>query len=204
MNEERKPTSKFYRNLGIFLGVSFVLALALPYLYLRFAPTDFEALNAASWKTYRLGVPYINVELPVELKNNSRAPSWKEQEFFQYQQTFSYEDGRDFMLSASIVNFNRHVYIDPNAVEQSVQAYSQLYGAKDITFKTTAVTIGEVVGKRLDGTMTIGSRKLAFTRFSVEHRYVVRDFLIVVKAGDAEAAKLRDRIIGSLQLDNNF
>ncbi len=204
MNEEEKTSSKFYRNLGIFLGVSFVLALALPYLYLRFAPTDFQALNAASWKTYRLGVPYIKVELPVELKNNSRAPSWKEQEFFQYQQAFSYEDGRDFILSASIVNFNRHVYIDPNAVEQSVQAYTQLYGAKDITFKTTAVTIGEVVGKRLDGTMTIGSRKLAFTRFSVEHRYVVRDFLIVVKAGDAEATKLRDRIAGSLQLDNNF
>jgi len=204
MSETNQGSNTFYRNLAIFLGTAFLLALLLPYFYLRYATTDFDALNSASWKATILGYPFIQVEVPVELENNSRPPSWKEQEFFQYQQTYSFEDGRDFIVSASIVNFNRHVYIDPNAAEQSVQAYRELYGAEDIHFTTKPVVLNDLPGKRIDGTFTVGARKLAFTRLSFEYKYIVRDLLVVVRDGDAAAASVRDRIVNSMHIDNNY
>lgn len=204
MTETSQGSNTLYRNLAIFLGIAFLLALLLPYAYMRYAHTDFAALNNASWKKTPLGYPYIMVEVPVELQNNSKAPSWKEQEFFQYQQTYSFEDGRDFIVSASIVNYNIHVYLDPNAVEQSVQAYTELYGAEDIHFTAKPVVLNDLPGKRIDGTFTIGARKLAFTRLSFEYKHLVRDLLVVVRDGDAEAAKVRERIVNSTQIDNNF
>lgn len=204
MTETSQDSNTLYRNLTIFLGIAFLVALLLPYLYLRYAPTDFEALNNAMWKKVPLGYPYILVEVPVELENKSRAPSWKEQEFFQYQQTYSFEDGRDFIVSASIVNYNFHVYIDPNAAEQSVNAYRDLYGAEDIHYSSRPIVLNDLPGKRIDGTFTAGARQLAFTRLSFEYKHIVRDLLVVVRDGDVEAANVRERIVNSMQIDNNY
>ena len=199
-----KPSNKLFRNLAIFLGIAFLLAMIFPMIYVRYTPTDFASLKSADWKTVRLGYPLLEIETPVPLENESRKPSEEEREFFEYQQRFVYEDGRDFKLIATTVNYNRHVYIDPNAVEQSVQGYAQQFGAQDIRFTSSDVVLNELPGKRIDGTFTIGSRKLAFTRISLEYKYVVRDLLVVYRDQDADGLAVRDRIVKSLKLDNNY
>ncbi len=188
-------------NILIGLGVGLVLVAGVIFIYSRTSATDFKKLNEDNWRSESLGAPYIKFDSPVRLTDASRPPNSKEREFVQYQMIYNYKEGRDLIIVATIVNYLSHVYIDPLAPEQSVKSFEQLYGASNISYETTELTISNYPAKRITGRFQIGDRSLIYARVNVVQKSLVRDLLVIVKDGDSEAARFLDRMASSVEVE---
>lgn len=187
------------RNITIGIAATVVIGVALWIAYTKYTTTDFAALNAAEWKPVQVGVPYLQFESPVDLKDESRPPLGDERQFIKRYQQHTYQSGSDLRIIASIVDYLPHVYIDPNAVELSVRNFDKQFGAKDIKYQINDVVLSNYKAKLAEGTFVINGKTYIFTRINVEYRDTYRDLLVIVKAGDPEADKFRRRVASTIQ-----
>jgi hypothetical protein len=193
---DRKP--KTIRNLAIFLALSVALIAALRIVYVYFTAVDYRSLNHAEWKTVQLGIPFIQFETPVPLEDKSRPPLGQEREFIKRTQSFVYEQGFDLRVTASVVDYLPHVYIDPEAVVTSVKNFDKQFGASDITVEPVELIIGTYKAKRVDGTFKLRGTRYAYSRVNAEYRSNYRDLLVIVRADDPEATLLKNRMVGTV------
>ena len=187
------------KSIAIALTITAAVVAVFWFAYNKASSADFTALNAAEWKPVQVGVPYLQFESPVNLKDESRPPLGDERQFIRRNQQFSYQAGNDLRLIATIVDYLPHVYIDPNAVEISIRNFDRQYGATDITYKINDVVLSNYKAKLAEGTFVLGTKKYSFTRINVEYRNNYRDLLIIVKDGDPEAERFRKRVVSTIQ-----
>jgi hypothetical protein len=188
-----------FKNLAIGLTATVAIVAVLWITYNTYVKTDFATLNAAEWKPVQVGVPFIQFETPVDLRDESRPPLGDERQFIKRHQQHTYQSGNDVRIIATIVDYLPHVYIDPNAVELSVRNFDKQFGAKDINYQVNDVVLSTYKAKLAEGTFVIGSTKYVFTRVNVEYRNNYRDILVIVKEGDPEADRFRKRVIATVQ-----
>lgn len=187
------------KNLAIGLTATLAIVAVLWIAYSMYVKTDFAALNAAEWKPVQVGVPFIQFESPVDLKDESRPPLGEERQFIKRHQQHTYQSGNDVRIIATIVDYHPHVYIDPNAVELSVRNFDKQFGAKDINYQINDVVLSTYKAKLAEGTFVIGDRKYVFTRINVEYRNNYRDLLLIIREGDQEADRFRRRVVSTVQ-----
>jgi hypothetical protein len=188
-----------FKNPAIGLTATAAIVAALWIAYSNYSSTDFAALNAAEWKPVQVGVPFIQFETPVDLKDESRPPLGDERQFIKRYQQHTYQSGKDVRIIATIVDYLPHVYIEPNAVELSVRNFDKQFGARDINFQINDVILSTYKAKLAEGTFVLGSTKYIFTRINVEYRNNYRDILVFVKEGDPEADRFRRRVLSTVQ-----
>jgi hypothetical protein len=201
MNMETSPkSSETHTVRNIFIGLVGGLALVavVNFIYTRTSATDFKKLNEGNWRTESVGAPYVMFDSPVRLTDTSRPSNATEREFIEYQMSYNYKEGRDLIIVATVINYHTHVYIDPLAAEQSVKGLEQLYGATNISYETTPLTIGGYPSKRVSGRFQIGDQSFIYARVNIVNKSLVRDLLVIVKDGDAQAARFLDRMVSSV------
>ncbi len=185
--------------MGIALGL--VLIAGLIVLYLNYNAVDYSELNKGEWKQVRAGIPYIQFESPVPLENKSRPAIGQEREAISRSQSFVYENGLDLHISASIVEYLPHVYLDPEVVVTSVRNFDKQFGASNISLRPMELMIGAYKAIRVDGSFTVAGRKYVFSRVNSEYRNIYRDLLVIVRAGDEDALQIKNRMVQSVFLE---
>lgn len=199
--EQAGESKKGIRNilLGIALIAVVVVAWKFGYPYLN--AVDYRALNDGEWKVTKVGTPYMMFQCPVPLEEKSRPPLGQEQEFIKSNQIFQYQKGYDLYISASIIDYLPHVFVNPAAVVESIKGFDKQFGAENIEYKPYELIIGTYRAIRSDGSFTIDGEKYIFSRVTVEHRNNFRDLLVIVRADDMEALLVRNRIAGTLSYE---
>lgn len=198
MSEPTPPRPRTVRNLLIWVGLGVLLIVALRMAYVWYSAVDYAALNKTTWNTVQVGIPFVQFESPVTLADKSHPPLGKDREFVRRNQSFLYQNGFDLFVAVTIVDYHTHVFIDPAAVVQSVKNFDQQFGASDITFERTDLIIGTYKSQRVEGTFMRSGRKYQFTRINAEYRNNFRDLLVIVRADDPEATRLKNRMAGTI------
>lgn len=198
MSQSTPSRPRTLRNLFIWVGMGALLIIGFRMAYVWYSAIDYAALNKGEWKTVQVGIPFVQFESPVTLADKSRPPLGKDREFVRRNQSFLHQNGFDLYVAVTIVDYHTHVFIDPAAVVQSVKNFDQQFGASDITFERTDLIIGTYKAQRVEGTFMRGGHKYQFTRINAEYRNNFRDLLVIVRADDPEATRLKNRMTGTI------
>lgn len=198
MTESTSSQPRTIRNLILWVGLGILMLVGLRMAYVWYSTIDYAALNSGEWNTVQVGIPYLQFESPVTLQDKSHPPLGQEREFVRRTQSFVYHNGFDLYVTASIVDYHPHVYIEPTAVELSVKNFDKQFGASDIAYERVDLIIGTYKSQRIDGTFMLSGKKYQFTRVNTEYRNNYRDLLVIVRADDPEALRLKNRMAGTI------
>lgn len=206
----KAKTNKKRRLIGVIIGVFLALIVAIGAIsyygfnYVKDSITGHptKELLEGDWYHSSYGYPAIGIETPKVLKAINTGVPPEAMQMMTSNATFAYGSFLSgFYVMLTTVEFNEQVPLEiDNIVSSALQMIQSQEGVSDFSYDEEDITINEVSGKKLTGTIKINNEEAVLKQFVFVNEQAVQQIVFIRKTDDNYASEIMKRMENSIQL----
>lgn len=160
-----------------------------------------EKVYGQEWERSAYGDPAIAVETPGKLSKVKIHLPAQVQQYVDRMASYQYEEGQGLMISVTTIAYKPEIRPDlQGAATGSANEMKNGKGMKDFTYTAKVTTVSNREGIVQHGSFHSNGEKMDFTNLIVVSGQHAWQVLVATEAGNEYGARIRDKIIRSLQL----